>query len=152
MDRYIRRRRCELWLPLLSKLLKCRQYQYNAACVHQSAEPASNFDENNGVMQLDYFCIAYIRHTVKHARVLAFSHLRTLTMCHCPHSPAAAAAVDRYFLPAGPTAANLQQRVCCCGHMLGQTDGRTDTVPFHRPCSACYAGSIDNSTSSGGLR
>jgi len=24
--------------------------------------------------------------------------------------------------------------------MLGQTDGRTDTVPFHRACSARYAG------------
>ena len=23
------------------------------------------------------------------------------------------------------------------------TDRRTDTVPFHRPCSACYAGSAD---------
>ena len=126
MDRYIRRRRCELWLPLLSKLLKCRQYQYNAACVHQSAEPASIFDENNGVMQLDYFCIAYIRHTVKHARVLAFSYLRTLTMCHCPHSPAAAAAVDRFFCPPGP-----QQQTCSSGFAAAgicwdrQTDGRT---------------------------
>ena len=47
------------------------------------------------------------------------------------------AAIDRYFLPAGPTAANLQQRVCCCGSMLetdGQTNGRTDahcTVTHH---------------------
>ena len=47
-------------------------------------------------------------------------------------------------LPAGPTAANLHQRVCCCGPVLGQADGadkRTDTVPFHRPRSACDAGS-----------
>jgi len=29
---------------------------------------------------------------------------------------------DRYLLLAGPTAANLQQRVCCCGPMLEQTD------------------------------
>ena len=40
------------------------------------------------------------------------------------------AVIDRYFLPAGPTAANLQQRVCCCqpvldGHTKGQTDGQT---------------------------
>ena len=42
-----------------------------------------------------------------------------------PH--AATAAVDRYLLPAGShTATNLQRRVCCCGPMLGQTDGRTD--------------------------
>ena len=33
------------------------------------------------------------------------------------------AAVDLYLLFAGPTASELQQRVCCCGHMLGQTDG-----------------------------
>jgi len=35
------------------------------------------------------------------------------------------AAIDRYLLPAGPTAANLQQKVCCCGPVLGQTDGQT---------------------------
>ena len=29
--------------------------------------------------------------------------------------------VDRYLLPAGPTAANLQQRVCCCGWAHGAT-------------------------------
>jgi len=44
-----------------------------------------------------------------------FSHLRTLTTCHCPHSPAAAAAIDRYLLPGGPTATNLQQQACYCG-------------------------------------
>ena len=42
-----------------------------------------------------------------------FGYLRTLTTWHCSHSPAAAAAIDRYLLPAGPTAANLQQRVHC---------------------------------------
>ena len=43
------------------------------------------------------------------------------------------AAID--LMPAGPTAANLQQRVCCCAPMLGQTDGqtKTDTIPFHMP-------------------
>ena len=40
-----------------------------------------------------------------------------------PH--AAAAATDRYLLTAGPTVANLQQRVCCCGPLLWQTDGWT---------------------------
>jgi len=48
--------------------------------------------------------------------------------------PAAATAVDRNLLPAEFTAANLQQRVCYCGPMLGQTDrqtdGRTDTVTY----------------------
>jgi len=27
----------------------------------------------------------------------------------------------------------------------GRTDGQTDTRPLHRPCSACYAGSTNNS-------
>ena len=39
---------------------------------------------------------------------------------------AADAAFHRYFPPAGPTATNLQQRVCCCAAMLGQTDRRTN--------------------------
>jgi len=36
-----------------------------------------------------------------------FSYLRTLTTWHCQHSPAAVATIDRYFLPACPTTANL---------------------------------------------
>ena len=42
--------------------------------------------------------------------------LRSTTRAGC-------AAIDRHLLPAGPTAANLQQRGCCCEPMLGQTDG-----------------------------
>ena len=53
-----------------------------------------------------------------------FSYLRTLTKWHCPHSPTAAAALDRYLLPAGPTAANLQQRISCRGSMLWRQTGR----------------------------
>ena len=61
---------------------------------------------------------------------------------------AGSVAIDRYLLPAGPTAANLQQRVCCCGPCWDiQTDGRTDgqtyrrtnSVPFYRPYSADWA-------------
>jgi len=66
-----------------------------------------------------------------------FSYPRTLTTWHCPHSPAAAAASDRYLLPAEPTAANLQQRVCCCGPMLGQTDGRTPCRFIDLPRMLC---------------
>jgi len=55
---------------------------------------------------------------------------------------AAASAIDRYLLAAGLTAANMQQRVCCCGSMLGQTDrqrrtdGQTDkwTADGRTPC------------------
>ena len=42
-----------------------------------------------------------------------FSCLPTLTAWHCPHSPAAVGTIDRHLLPAGPTAANLQQQTCC---------------------------------------
>ena len=55
-----------------------------------------------------------------------------------PHSHALTAAIDRYLQPAGPTAANLQQRVCCCRSMVGQTDRHRDgRTPYHdRPCLA----------------
>ena len=44
----------------------------------------------------------------------------------------ATAAIDRYLLPAGPTAANPRQR-----------DGMTDIVALHRPCRI-YASSVSN--------
>ena len=46
------------------------------------------------------------------------------------------AAIDRYLLRTGPTAANLQQRVCCCGPVLGQTCRRTDRQTDGRPTDA----------------
>jgi len=51
--------------------------------------------------------------------------------------------IDRanYLLSAAPTAAKLQQRVCCSGPMLEHK--RTDTKPFHRSTSAYYAGSVN---------
>ena len=52
------------------------------------------------------------------------SYLRMLTTWHCPHSAAAAAAIDRYLLPTGLMVANPQQWVCCRGSVLGQTDGQ----------------------------
>jgi len=51
--------------------------------------------------------------------------LSYLTLWYCPHLPATAVAIDQYLLPAGPTAANLQQWACCCERRLGQTDGQT---------------------------
>jgi len=59
-----------------------------------------------------------------------------------PH--AAAAEIDRYILPAGLTAANLQQQGCCCGSVLEQTDRQTDghrTVSWTLP--AYCAGSAN---------
>jgi len=66
--------------------------------------------------------------------------LRTLATWHCPHSPAAAAAIDPYTRRAHsskPTAA------ACGGHM-GQTDRQTDARQMHRPCSAYYTDSANN--------
>ena len=61
-------------------------------------------------------------------------YLRTLTTWHCPHSSAARRCYSNRLisLPAGPTAANLQQQVCHCGPMLGQRDGRTDRLTPYR--------------------
>ena len=66
-------------------------------------------------------------------------HLATYA---CPPPHAAAAAIDRYVLPTGPTAANPPHAIYCRGRMR-HTDGRTDTVPFHRP-SPYYASSANN--------
>ena len=54
---------------------------------------------------------------------LANHYLRTLTTWHCSHSLAAAAAIDRYVLPAGPTAANPPYTAAA-----GEWDRRTDTA------------------------
>ena len=63
-----------------------------------------------------------------------FIFLRQLTTCHCPHLlPCAVllraqrrAAIDRYLLLAGHTAANLQQRSAAGEWRHKQTDGQTD--------------------------
>ena len=54
--------------------------------------------------------LALLINTTSTCTTREFTYLRTLTTWHRPRSPAAAAAIDRYLLPAGPTAANLQQR------------------------------------------
>ena len=58
---------------------------------------------------------------------------------HCPHSPAAAAAIDRYLLPAGPTAANLQQRE------QKLTPDRSSTV-IYNPANLIKSGRADVET------
>ena len=77
-------------------------------------------------------------HTRTHARTHArthtcrpisnkslFSYLRTLTTWHCPHWPTARICCSNREIATGPRAANLQQRVYCCGTDTGgQTDGR----------------------------
>ena len=51
----------------------------------------------------------------------------------------APAAIDRYRLPAGPTAANPPHAAAA-----SEWDRQTDTVPLHRPCSVSYADSVNN--------
>ena len=54
--------------------------------------------------------------------------------------PVAAATIDQYLLPTGPTAANLPH-AAASDEWYERTDRGTDIVPFHRPCSAYYADS-----------
>jgi len=49
------------------------------------------------------------------------------------------AAIDRYFLPAGPTAANRSSGYTVVGP-YARTDRQTDARQMHRPCSVYYAG------------
>jgi len=66
--------------------------------------------------------------------------LRQLTTYHCPHLllRAGRAAIDRYLLAAGPTAANPPQwRVAAAwwdGQTDSQTDGQADARQLYRPC------------------
>jgi len=43
-----------------------------------------------------------------------------------------------YRSPASCDSAVSKLVLCCCNWTDGQTDGRTDTVTLHRPCSAYY--------------
>ena len=89
-----------------------------------------------------------------------FRYLHMLTMWCYPHSPAARhvavchAAISWYLLSArpaaanpqlaGPTAANLQQWICCCGPRHTDQWTQMDTWQVHRSCSALWAGSARN--------
>jgi len=71
-----------------------------------------------------------------------FSYLRTLTTWHCPHSLAAAAAME----PISPARLAHSSKSAAADLLLWahagtdrRTDRRTDTVTFHRPCSSNYA-------------
>ena len=65
-----------------------------------------------------------------------FSYLRTLATWHCPHSPAAAASPARRAHSSKPATAHVL--LLAHAETDKRTDRRTDTVPFHRHCSAQY--------------
>ena len=73
--------------------------------------------------------------------LLAFAADRRVAMRCAAAAPlllgAGRAGIDRYLLPAGPTAANPPHAVAAVDRWNGQTDGQTDTVPLHRPCRIC---------------
>ena len=58
---------------------------------------------------------------------------RGTTRIRPPHAATAAhqTAINRHPLTARPTAANLQERICCCGPTLGQTGEQTDGHQKH---------------------
>jgi len=56
----------------------------------------------------------------------------------------APAAIDRYLLPAGRSAANPPPAAAAAERRDRQADGRTDASPLHRPFSAYYAASVNN--------
>ena len=67
---------------------------------------------------------------------------RRNTLAPAARAPAAErrAAIDPYLQPAGRSAANPPIAAAA----VDRWDRRTNTRPFHRPCSVCYAGSVSN--------
>ena len=72
-----------------------------------------------------------------------FSFLRTLTTWHYTHSPAVLLRTGSN-LSAGRTHSSKPAAAALLLWFHAGTDRRTDTVPFHRPCFAYYAGSANN--------
>jgi len=78
-------------------------------------------------------------------RTSLFSFLRQLSTWHCSRLllSAGRAAIDRYLLTAGPTAANPHQRSAAGKRWNrrtdGRTDGRTDTRPLRRPFTSAIS-------------
>jgi len=111
-----------------------------------------------------YFGPVKAASSVPHARVLAcsvlhselhkpvFSLLRRLSTRHCPHLLLSAGACCTAHLQLVRGAGARGYRSISANRALSsklavdrwyrQTDGQTDTRPFHRPCSADYAGSV----------
>ena len=65
--------------------------------------------------------------------------LRTLTTWHCPHFARRRCYAPRSNRSVSPAGRDTAAKVCCCGTMLGQTDGRTDRRTPYRfiLCAKC---------------
>ena len=69
-----------------------------------------------------------------------FSYLRILTTWHCPRSSTACRCCSNWSI--APSCRAYRSRPAAAGLLVwacAGTDRRTDTVPFHRSCSAYYA-------------
>ena len=90
-----------------------------------------------------FFC-CHVYSTLQASLRSLFSYLRTLKTWHCPHMllctmPQCRLCSSRSISPAH-WAHSSKPTACCCRRQMGQTDGRTDIVLFHRPCSARISG------------
>ena len=140
------REQCELWMTFIYTYDESVEVNRKQACQYVQVE----------VFSFESYCLnTHNRLTARTTEVVdknksMFNYLRTLTTWHCPHSPAAIAAIDRYLLPAG----HMQHQTCSRGfaavgpcwerQTYRETNRRTDYIPFHVPCSAYYAGSASN--------
>ena len=80
-----------------------------------------SYGQEFGVLFFDSRCISVCMYMLD--LLAAGPHFTRPAFC------AAAAAVDRYLLPAPDLSSKPAGRRCCC-RLTGQTDGRTDTWPF----------------------
>jgi len=87
----------------------------------------------------------YKRQWLHYVAKTATTSLRLASSFGCQHDTVCIcrAAVDRYLLPARRSAANPPHAAAAVDRRGRPTDGRTDTRPLHRPCSAYYAGSVN---------
>jgi len=113
-------------------------YALQQSCTPQQQRGQSNF----------LLCSTHLNRSV-------FSLLCWLSVWHCPHfllstgACSDAVTAEHWHLLYG-----LSIDICCLQgaqqqtpthHCCCRTDGRTDTQPLHRPCSAYYVGSVNNS-------
>jgi len=132
-----------------------------------SCECVAEWRQVLGCRQVDRSCLpaaVSILTTPKHSRYMdpesctrtnmnksVFSYLRTLKTWHYLRGLLLSAVLrpcsNRSISPTRRAHSSKPVARCCSWRMEqtnglidGRTDIRTDAVPFHRPCSACYAG------------
>ena len=106
---------------------------------------------------LSIVCTAHFLSTTAVSNIISIINsavnmtLATFAVKH--HAAAPLLLGARHFQSISPTCTAPSSKPAkrrCCGWVMGQTDGRTNTRLFHRPCSAYYAGSVNNKQVSNG--